>query len=215
MTCGPTTQACNKTAIRLTQIEDMLPTRPGKAHQGFSVRSYSDKIPLLFFAKAIFVTNVTGWTARLRQFDETDSLDRSEGNEMTLYMTLGGRKAILAAMPRLQARLETDPCFDANRFRHEFERSEDLTEFLVFLFGGAPFYDGKPIPELLSPLCSCSDVYERFVDHLVTIFSRDTNTPETENDLRQLMERLRPHVLDPKPVTPVLVYSVEPEVLSA
>lgn len=134
---------------------------------------------------------------------------------MTLYMKLGGRQAIMQAMPRLQARLEEDPCFDLSRFRPEFEQSDDLSEFLVFLFGGAPFYDGKPVCTLLSPLCTSADAYERFVDHMVAVFVGDTDVPAYEMDLRQLMNRLRPRVLSPKPAAPVLVYSVEPEIMSA
>jgi len=134
---------------------------------------------------------------------------------MTLYMKLGGRKAIMRAMPRLLARLEQDPCFALGTFRQEFERSDDLTEFLVFLSGGAPFYDGKPVCELLSPICTCRDVYERFVDHMVCVLFGNHPTAADESDLRELMERIRPHVLNPKPVAPVQVYSVEPEMLSA
>ena len=134
---------------------------------------------------------------------------------MTLYMKLGGRKAIMRAMPHLLARLEQDPCFTPGSFRQEFERSDDLSEFLIFLSGGAPFYDGKPINALLSPICTCADIYERFVDHLVSVLIGGRPAAGDEADLRQLMERLRPHVLDPKPVAPVQVYSVEPEQLRA
>lgn len=134
---------------------------------------------------------------------------------MTLYYNLGGRRAIIQAMPRLQARLEDDPCFDLSGFRDEFERSDDLSEFLVFLFGGAPVYDGKPVDSLLSPLCTCKEAYERLVDHLVAVFLNDRESRADEEDLRDLMERLRPRVLSPKPAAPVLVYSVEPEFVSA
>ena len=134
---------------------------------------------------------------------------------MTLYLKLGGRKAIKRAMPRLQARLEQDPCFDLGGFRDEFEHSDDLTEFLIFLSGGAPFYDGKPICDLLSPICTCTDIYERFVDHLVAVMFGGTVSRSDETSFRELMKRLRPQVLDPKPLPPVLVYSIEKDTLSA
>ncbi|MES0881718.1 Clp protease ClpP [Roseibium sp. SCP14] len=134
---------------------------------------------------------------------------------MTLYLKLGGRDAIIRVMPRLQARLEQDACFDNAGFRKEFEHSDDLTEFLIFLSGGAPYYEGKPICSLLSPICTCSDVYERFVDHLVAVFFAGQDDQNDEAHLRELMTRLRPQVLDPKPVSPILVYSVEQETLSA
>lgn len=134
---------------------------------------------------------------------------------MTLYMKLGGRKTIIQAMPRLQARLEQDPCFDLGRLRHGFARSDDLCEFLIFLCGGAPFYDGEPVSRLLSPLCTSADTYERFVDHLVAVLFDGRGASRDEAELRDLMEQLRPRVLNPKPVAPVLVYSVEQDVLSA
>ena len=134
---------------------------------------------------------------------------------MTLYMKLGGRRAIMQAMPRLLSRLEQDPCFHLEDIRGEFERSDDLSEFLIFLAGGAPFYDGKPVCELLSPICTCADVYERFVDHLVSVLLvGPRSSASDETDLRNLMGHLRPQVLDPKPVPPELVYSVEPKLLS-
>lgn len=138
-----------------------------------------------------------------------------EDSQMTLYMKLGGRKAVMQAMPRLKQRLEQDECFDLSGFREEFERSDDLTEFLIFLSGGAPFYDGKPVCELLSPICTCSDLYARFVDHLVGAFFGGKAGTGDETEFRRLLDRLRPQVLSPKPVAPVLVYSVEPETLSA
>ena len=57
---------------------------------------------------------------------------------MTLYMTLGGRRTIIRAMPELRARLEQDPCFDLSGFHQEFDISGDFCEFLAFLLGGAP-----------------------------------------------------------------------------
>jgi len=134
---------------------------------------------------------------------------------MTLYLKLGGREAMMKAMPRLRARLEQDPCFDISRLQKEFERADDFTEFLIFLVGGAPFYDGKPISELLSPICTCKDVYERFVDHLVMVLLAGKRSDRDEYDLRQLMTTLRPQVLDPRPVAPIMVYSVEQELISA
>ncbi|PVB60930.1 Clp protease ClpP [Labrenzia sp. 011] len=133
---------------------------------------------------------------------------------MTLYMKLGGRKAIMQAMPRLRTRLEQDSCFDLSKFRQEFETSDDLCEFLTFLSGGAPFYDGKPVAELLTPVCPSQETYQRFVDHLVAVLF-DGSASGEESVLRDVMERLRPQVLNPKPVAPVLVYSAKRETLSA
>jgi hypothetical protein len=131
--------------------------------------------------------------------------------QMTLYMKLGGREAIIQAMPHLKARLEQDPCFDVASFLPEFEHSDDLTEFLVFLAGGAPIYDGKPVRDLLAPICTCNNIYERFVDHLVAVIFNGAPATEDEADLRDLMDRLRPHVLARKPVPRARVYAVQAE----
>ncbi|MEE4013388.1 Clp protease ClpP [Roseibium sp. FZY0029] len=130
---------------------------------------------------------------------------------MTLYMKLGGREAIMQAMPHLKARLEQDPCFDVSSFLPEFEHSDDLTEFLIFLSGGAPIYDGKPVSDLLAPICTCNNIYERFVDHLVAVIFNGVRAPGDEADLRDLMDRLRPHVIGRKPVARARDYSIQPE----
>jgi hypothetical protein len=134
---------------------------------------------------------------------------------MTLYMKLGGRKTIMQAMPCLLSRLDQDPCFNLGRFRQEMGGSDDLTEFLVFLSGGAPFYDGRPICDLLSPICTDKEVYARFVDHLVAVLLGSRTETGDETELRQLMDKIRPHVLAPRPVAPVKVFSVEPELQGA
>ncbi|MDN3719579.1 hypothetical protein QW131_11205 [Roseibium salinum] len=59
----------------------------------------------------------------------------------------------------------------------DLARSDDLSEFLIFLCGGAPFYDGEPVSRLLSPLCSSADTYQRFVDHLVAVLFRRARGP--------------------------------------
>ncbi len=134
---------------------------------------------------------------------------------MTLYMKIGGRSAVSGAMSSLRERLDADPLFELSAFRTDFDRSSDLCEFLVFLFGGAPFYDGKPVSDLLSPLCRCADAYERFVDHLEAVFFGSAGATEDKDDLRAIMANLRPRVLAPKPAAPVLVYSVENEMMRA
>lgn len=134
---------------------------------------------------------------------------------MTLYMKLGGRRTINQMVPRLVDRLKQDSQFSAEASNQLLAVEDDLAEFLTFLFGGAPFYDGQPIADLLSPICKCVTTYDRFVDHLVAVLSNNDHTGTDAADLRILMDRLRPHILSPKPVAPVLVYSVEPEMLSA
>lgn len=133
---------------------------------------------------------------------------------MTVYMNIGGRSAVETAISALKERLETDPCFNLSSLPNEFDHSGDLCEFLVFLLGGAPIYNGRPAADLLSPICGCEDSYERFVDHLVAVFFGPQGFYEGEETLRTMMGRLRPCILA-KPATPVLAYSVEDELMRA
>ena len=133
---------------------------------------------------------------------------------MTLYLRLGGRAAIDEALFRLRERLSGDPAFKHANFRGELQSRSDFAEFLVFLVGGAPFYDGRPVNELLSPLCDSEDLYDRFAGHIIDALRDFGCSKEDAQELRSLLLRLRPQVLDPKPRKPVAVYSLEPEPLS-
>ncbi|MEP3047602.1 MAG: Clp protease ClpP [Roseibium sp.] len=132
---------------------------------------------------------------------------------MTLYMTLGGRNAIMQAMPVIRNRLQEDPCFDEDGLHTEFTQSGDLCEFLIFLSGGAPIYDGKPFYELLAPLCNGPGLYDRFVDHLIAVLVGNRHTSQDEEHLREIMSNLRPQVLDPKPVAPTPLFSIDGDVV--
>jgi len=134
---------------------------------------------------------------------------------MTLYMNIGGRAAIAKALALLKERLEADPCFDAAPVLDEVHDSSDFSEFLIFLTGGAPFYDGKPVSDLLAPLCGCKEIYGRFVDHLVATLLAGQAGGSDETSLRALMDRLQPQVLSPRPAAPVLVDSVETDLRRA
>lgn len=116
---------------------------------------------------------------------------------MTLYLNIGGRKAIKAVLPVLQARLEADPVFDPDHIRQAFGQTTDLCEFLVFITGGAPVYDGKPMAELLMPLCRSEEAYGRFAEHLAAGLGDQGAAPQDVTELHQLMQRLRSHIREP------------------
>ncbi|MEP0232411.1 Clp protease ClpP [Roseibium sp.] len=114
---------------------------------------------------------------------------------MTLYMKLGGRPAIVDAVERLSGRLSLDTSFcDAAKGLPEIWR-EDFAEFLIFLSGGAPFYDNSPIRTLLMPLCPTDEAFDAFVDHLATVLIGKTRSVRLEAEMRLMMEHIRPYIV--------------------
>ncbi|ADZ70239.1 hypothetical protein [Polymorphum gilvum] len=113
---------------------------------------------------------------------------------MTLYLTLGGRPAIRQAVaavltePMPEAGGGTVPAAAATA-------ADDLTEFLVFLFGGAPIYEGPPISHTLAPYCADPGGYDRFVDRLARHLVGRNLPVRVEAELRVLLERVRRHVV--------------------
>ena len=121
---------------------------------------------------------------------------------MTLYLKLGGRPAFQNAVQKLKNRMLFDGAIDRRNQGASLQNTDDLCEFLIFLSGGAPFYDGQPIAEILSPLCPDDKRYEMFVGHLVDILIADQDNPQTETELRVVMEHIRPHVVSNAPSRP-------------
>ncbi|MBD8875476.1 Clp protease ClpP [Roseibium polysiphoniae] len=114
---------------------------------------------------------------------------------MTLYMRLGGRPAIVDAVERLSSRLSHDTSFcDAAKELPEIWR-EDFSEFLIFLSGGAPFYDSSPISTLLSPLCPTDEAFDVLVDHLAAVLIGRTRSVRLEAEMRLMMEHVRPYIV--------------------
>lgn len=121
---------------------------------------------------------------------------------MTLYLKLGGRPAIVEAMRRLETLMIQEQNLPHVDSEASLEQSEELCEFLIFLSGGAPFYDNAPIGEILGPICPCDGSYDLFVDLLVTAMFGPRCAPRTEAELRLLMEHIRPHVVGREPGRP-------------
>ncbi|SHM05807.1 globin family protein [Roseibium suaedae] len=122
---------------------------------------------------------------------------------MELYLSLGGRPAIAAAVERLDRRLRLDSGFGGGNRPLQASYAEDLTEFLVFVTGGAPIYEGRPVSMLLRPLCPSPEAFEILVDHVVTVLIGRERRPAEEAQLRRLLEHVRPMVLCQREEAPV------------
>ncbi len=115
---------------------------------------------------------------------------------MTLYLKLGGRPAFQEAIKTLENRLYQDGAFRPSQDGHILRHADELCEFLVFLFGGAPFYDGMPIGAVLQPLRLDDSRYDRFVDHVVNALGGNRSSVRNEAQMRVVMEHIRPHVVN-------------------
>lgn len=115
---------------------------------------------------------------------------------MTLYLKLGGRPAFREAIETLKSRLYQDSTFRLSQGDPVLRHSDELCEFLIFLFGGAPYYDGMPIGRVLSPLRLDDSRYDRFVDHVVSALENRRSSIRDETQLRVVMEHIRPHVVN-------------------
>jgi len=114
---------------------------------------------------------------------------------MTLYLKLGGRPAFQEAVETLENRLCQDGTFPPSQDGRVLRHSDELCEFLIFLFGGAPFYDGMPIGMVLKPLRLDDVRYDRFVDHVVDALAGSHSTIRNETRMRVALEHIRPHVV--------------------
>lgn len=110
---------------------------------------------------------------------------------MTLYLELGGRTAILNAVSAALAGTDaTQP-----------GTAEDFTEFLVFLFGGAPVYEGPALHQTLGSVCRDHAGFDRLADALARALIRSPQTRPLDHDVRRTLEQIRCHaVRGPHPV---------------
>jgi hypothetical protein len=110
---------------------------------------------------------------------------------MTLYLELGGRTAIRRAVLATQAGDQPAPQATL----------EDLTEFLVFLFGGAPVYEGPALHHTVAAICQGHSGFDRLADELTEALTRSPATAALARDVRQVLEQVRCHaVRGPHPV---------------
>lgn len=115
---------------------------------------------------------------------------------MTLYLKMGGRPAIEEAVQHLERRLQADASLSRHGpIKQNSLAQDDLAEFLIYLFGGAPYYSGLPVSVLFRPYCRCDATYDSFVDHLSAVLIAQRLPPLVETELRLAMETIRPRVL--------------------
>ncbi|MBO6756186.1 MAG: Clp protease ClpP [Roseibium sp.] len=112
---------------------------------------------------------------------------------MTMYLRLGGRPAVDQAVRRLVQQLAKDTADGARHAQTATVSQDDLAEFFIFLFGGAPIYDGPPPHVLIAPICPSVEAYPDFIGQLVGAFG----APAEEQELRALMDRALLPVLSP------------------
>ncbi|NBN63732.1 hypothetical protein GWI72_03765 [Microvirga tunisiensis] len=111
---------------------------------------------------------------------------------MTLYLELGGRAAIRRA---LEATL-------SGGHPEQVEAREEFAEFLVFLFGGAPVYEGPALHQTVAPFCCGHQAYDRLVDALTEVLTASPQAAGLERDVRRALEQVRCHVVrSPHPVS--------------
>lgn len=115
--------------------------------------------------------------------------------DMTLYLDLGGRPALKRSTERLIIRLQQDPIFAKAPPACPHVLKEDLTEFLVFLFGGAPFYEGHSAEEMLHPYCYNDRAFDAFVEHVIAVLIDPKHTFMLEQPVRCRLSTLREAVL--------------------
>ncbi len=103
------------------------------------------------------------------------------------------------ALDDLFGRLNADPSLAPAATSMDSEIRADLLEFLIFLAGGSPVYDGLPVSKMLSPLCPTNEAFDDFVDHVATSMIGTERPVRIEADLRLMLEHIRPHVVDRNP----------------
>ena len=110
---------------------------------------------------------------------------------MTLYLELGGRAALRRAV--LAAQGGDQPAPQATL--------EDFVEFLVFLFGGAPVYEGPALHHTVAAICQGHSGFDRLVDDLTGALTGAPATAPLAHDVRRVLEQVRCHaVRGPHPV---------------
>ncbi|MXN64125.1 hypothetical protein GR183_04360 [Stappia sp. GBMRC 2046] len=114
---------------------------------------------------------------------------------MTLYLRLGGRPALERAVGEVMARLVKDPLFmSRNQVRLRICPRDALIDFLTYLTGGSPTFDGAPLGYVHDGLFISEQQYGRFAQHLVSVLGRDGADPRAATEFRYILDRVRPYL---------------------
>ncbi|MFN4127784.1 hypothetical protein [Pannonibacter indicus] len=116
---------------------------------------------------------------------------------MTLYIELGGRSVIERAVRQVVNARSGSQSGISGMFtpQQTAQASEDLTEFLTFLFGGSPIYEGPAIHLSFSCLCTSHAAFDEVRD----LFTRElTLRPQTAGlrpQVHAALEQIRHHAV--------------------
>ncbi|WP_196223264.1 hypothetical protein [Roseibium sp. RKSG952] len=108
-------------------------------------------------------------------------------------MKIGGRPALEQALVELRFKLRADAGFSFLTQPEHYLSNGDLCEFLVFLCGGAPLYEGLPVNVVFGPLCPTHDAFDAFSGHLARSVCK--GDIQVENDIVDLLNKVRPSIL--------------------
>lgn len=116
---------------------------------------------------------------------------------MTLYIELGGRSVIERAVRQvLNVRLQNTSRPSDVMLPHQAELlREDLTEFLIFLFGGAPFYEGPAIHHAFSYICNSHSAFDEVRDMFIEELTPRPQTAGLRPQVHAALEQIRHHAV--------------------
>lgn len=119
---------------------------------------------------------------------------------MTLYLKLGGRPVFAQAV-RTCLRLTCTDTGQSTEAAFTEAWKADLLEFLIYLYGGAPYYEGPLAADLFAPICPDHGAFDHFIDRLVAALMGERKTVKLETRLRLVLETIRPKVFGETPVS--------------
>lgn len=116
---------------------------------------------------------------------------------MTLYIELGGRSVIERAVRHvLSVRLPNTSRPSDVMLPHQAELlREDLTEFLIFLFGGAPFYEGPAIHHAFSYICSSHSAFDEVREMFIQELTQRPQAAGLRAQVHAALEQIRHHAV--------------------
>jgi truncated hemoglobin YjbI len=116
---------------------------------------------------------------------------------MTLYIELGGRSVIEHAVRQAVSACALTNSKSPGAFapHKTAQATEDLIEFLTFLFGGSPFYEGQAIHQAFSCLCNSHPGFDEVRDVLLQELTRRPQTAGLRPQVHAALEQIRHHAV--------------------
>lgn len=114
---------------------------------------------------------------------------------MTLYLRLGGHPAIERAVDEVMAQLVKDPLFmSRNQVRLRICPRTGLVEFLTYLTGGSPTYEGLPLGFVHDGLFVNERQFDVFAQYLISAIGRNGEDMRAATEISYILERVRPYL---------------------